>query len=240
LGAPQHKGVGKPLNMLRRLAAAGGWLAYIANQDSDYNPDMGRRRYPGLVLVPIVVGGFLGTWPVYWLVVLLAGGAPAPGGFLLWAAFELCTGGLALLLVIGWLSHFLPFADTRDPCPTPVEGIGQGEEVVVHATGVLQIQRPIVNLRRRRAVLLWHGEDLVLAPDRWHANTTLPIHSRTLAVVPLTHDSVTRLRRGNAFLVGGPRPAICFRWKFGPLTLDFDDQPTRDRVYATLASRPAS
>ena len=35
------------MNALRRIAAAGGWLAYILNQDSDFNPDVSRRRYRG-------------------------------------------------------------------------------------------------------------------------------------------------------------------------------------------------
>ena len=224
------------MNMLRRLAAVGGWLAYIGNQDSDYNPDMGRRRFPGGVLIPVIIGGFLGTWPVIQLVVLLDGGTPAPGGFLLWAIFELCSGGLALLLVVGWLTHFLPFTETKDLVPPTVEGIKQGEEVVVHATGVLQVERPIVALRRRRAVLLRNANGLVLAADRWHAIPTLPLHKRTLVVAPLTDGSVTRLRRGNAFLVGGPRPAIGFSWKYGPVILDFDDEAARDRAYAELVT----
>jgi hypothetical protein len=224
------------MNMLRRLAAAGGWLAYIFNQDSDYNPDMGRRRYPGLVLVPMVGGGAVGAVAGSQLVILAAGGTPEHGSLLQWAVIELCGGGLALLLVVGWLTHFLPFATSSDPVPSVVVGFKQGEEVVVHVTGVLQVEGLVVALRRRRAVLLWHAEDLVLAADRWHAKPTLPLHTRTLAVAPLTKDSVTRLRRGNAFLVGGPRPAIGFSWKYGPVILDFDDEATRDRAYAAMAS----
>ncbi len=126
------------MNALRRIAAAGGWLAYILNQDSDFNPDVSRRRYPGLILVPVIAGVAFSALAGSQLLVGLVGGTPGPGGFLGWAVIGLTGSALAVLLVVGWLTRFLPFAATGDPVPPLVEGIKTGEEVVVHATGVLQ------------------------------------------------------------------------------------------------------
>jgi hypothetical protein len=222
------------MSALLRIAAAGGWLAYVINQNSPYQPDASRIRYPGIVSVGVFVGGLLSAMAGSQLILFLIGGPVAPADIPGWIASEIVAGGFTLLLIVGWLIHFLPFEGQAQPELPDSGGLGPGDEIRVHVTGTLRVARPPVVLRRRRAVLLRDARGLLLLPDRWHANPKLPTPDRILMIARLTHETVSAVRVGQAYLVGGPRPGIRFRSEFGPVILDFDDEATRDRTCSEL------
>jgi hypothetical protein len=222
------------MRALLRVAAAAGWLAYVVNQNSPYQPDASRIRYPGMVSVGVFVGGLLSAIAGSQLVLSLMDGPIAPADLPGWIAIELAAGPFTLLLIVGWLIHFLPFAAQGLSQLPYREGLREGEEVTVHVTGTLRVARPPVVLRRRRAVLLRDAGGLLLLPDRWHANPALPTRDRMLMMVPLTPATVSAVRVGQVYLIGGPRPGIRFQSELGPVILDFDDEATRDRTCSVL------
>jgi hypothetical protein len=231
------------MSVLLRLVAVGGWLAYILNQDSDYQPDVTRRKGPGLLLVAMFVGVILTAMAGSQLIVASMGGEPAsaPGGVLAWILADVVTGGFTVLLVVGWLVHFVPFV-ASDQSPADGEYLELDQETRVHVTGTIDANRPAVILRRRSAVVRRDSQGrLALLIDRWHVKRGSSGPAQTLARVFLTAspETVANARRGDVYLVGGPRSAIRFNWRLGPVVLDFDSTTARDCVWAELSGSTA-
>jgi hypothetical protein len=225
------------MNRMLRLVSFGGYLAHWLNQYPWMNPDHSNCVRPLFLSLYAGFGGVGTGMAVYGLVV----GPTRWDGPSAWA-FTLILGGFTLLLVTGWLTNTVPFVAAKEspPEPTAVRGIAPGESLGGHATGVVGLGDYRARFRHRQAILERRDDgELRLAVRKVSLGAPGPKPPGISAEARLLPGEVTNVRRGSAHLVTQVRPAVCFRWKNGPIVLDFADTETRDRAYSELASLAA-
>lgn len=229
------------MKRLRKLTSLGGWLAHMLNQYTFANPDHSNSTYP--ILVGFLVLSFgIGPVVVAWQLLLFSAGvqptAPIsdPMGYLLVAALGL----IALWLAVGWLVGLVPFVLDREQKPKSprLQPLPDGSRLPVHVTGVFDYGNRTRLFRHRQAVLECDSQTqlLIYVQRKWVQDVEALTQHGAAAYGRLWPETVSRVRRGTAYLATETRPAIEFHWLHGRILLDFDDEESRDRLFASLAA----
>jgi hypothetical protein len=230
---------GRAMNRVRALTSLGGWLAHMLNQFPFENPDNSDSTYPILVGFVVLSFGF-GPVVVAWQLLLFCAGIQPQAPLRDPAAYlgVALLGVIVLWLAVGWLVGLVPFVPDREQKPkSRLQPLPDGSRIPVHVTGVLDFGNRTRRYRHRQAVLEYNPQTqlLICVQRKWVQDVEALTQHGAVAYGRLLPETVSKVRRGTAFLVTETRPAVELHWLHGRILLDFDDSESRDRVFARLA-----